>query len=339
MRNHGLFAFVLTTSILVPTAAHYLTAGRDQVARFAAPTSNHFQLDGARVEARLERPLVEHGAPLKIKLAAHGATGKRLAVGVLVYGSSGTEGGRVPGPPIAVAHETVTLAIDAEGTGEKELAISLVGGKTNWGSAEPFVRYEVLVMAPKSANRLAALHRGTRLIGDINYGIPSYNKTGDKFMRVYGGWGEPEGADKQLFAEGVMVRLDAHTRSANKLIAVEMPPKVEVGKGFDVFVTVTNPTRRKLEELELDLATVGGVSADAKGIAARVMPAKKTFDLAAGETKRFDFRVSADTIGILGMYAKVDCSECKADALTKKATFDAVEIATAEPANTIVGRK
>ncbi len=79
MRNHGLFAFVLTTGLLVPAAAHYLTAGHDQVVKFAAGTSDELALGTALIEAKLEHPLVDPGEPLRIKLSATSAKGATMA--------------------------------------------------------------------------------------------------------------------------------------------------------------------------------------------------------------------------------------------------------------------
>ncbi len=182
MKNHGLFAFALTTAVLVPAAAHYLTAGHDQIVRFAAGNGGELKLDGATVQTKLEHPLVDPNEPLKIKLSASGAKGKRLEVGLLVYGSSGDEGSRVPGPPVGVAYKTVSIPLDADGTGTTEIAVPLKGAVTSPYDVQAFTSYEVLVMAPKAAEKLERLRRNSGFIGDEEMGIPSYNKSGEKFM-------------------------------------------------------------------------------------------------------------------------------------------------------------
>jgi hypothetical protein len=344
MRNLGLTAFVLTTCVLVPAAVHHLRAGHEQVLKFGAPDAQELSLGGATIEARLDHTLVDPGEAIHLKLVASGATGKRLDVGVLVYGSSGSEGDRVPSPPVAVAHETVSLAIDASGNGAKELAVALRGAAINRYSDTGFSHYTILVMAPKAANRLALLHRRADLIGGEE-GIPFYNKSGERFMSLYAWGGELEGEDAKLFAEDSVARLTAYTRSINRAIAIETPATTPVGQAFTVSVVVKNPSKKAATGLALSLETPAGVLEESEGISALVMPDSATFDLAAGETRRFEFRVMPDEAGVLGLYARVACEgdECEAaDALTESGTFDATEIVpaqVAEPAPSIVGAK
>lgn len=350
MKNHGLFAFVLTTAVLVPAAAHYLTAGHDQIAKFAAGSGGELTLNGATVKASLDHPLVDPGKPLTIKLAASGAKGKRLEVGVLVYGSAGDEGDRVPSPPVGVAYRTVTITIDKEGTGTAELAVPLKGAAESRYNPGAFTSYEVLVMAPRAAEKLERLRRSSSLEGG-DEGIPYYNKAGQKFMSLYHSYSEVTGEDAALFGEGAIARLDAHTRAINPAIALTTPDTTEVGKAFTVAVTVTNPTKKATKGFELSLETPLGVVEDveegekAKGISALVMPENVGFELAAGETKRFEFRVMPSDLGVLGLYAHVSChgEECPEDGhpLTAKGTFDATEIlkATVVETPSIVGSK
>jgi hypothetical protein len=314
------------------------------VVKFGAPDAQELSLGGATIEAKLDHALVDPGEAIHLTLVASGATGKRLDVGVLVYGSSGTEGDRVQSPPVAVAHETVSLAIDASGNGTKELAVALRGAVTNRYSDAAFSHYTILVMAPKAANKLALLHRRAQLIGG-DEGIPSYNRSGEHFMRLYAWGGEPEGEDAKLFAEGAVARLAAHTRSINGAIAIETPATTPAGQAFTVAVVVKNPSKKAATGLELSLETPAGVLEESGGISALVMPDSATFDLAAGETRRFEFRVLPDEAGVLGLYARVACQgeECEAaDALTSSGTFDATEIVSAqvaEPVTPIVGAK
>jgi hypothetical protein len=351
MKHHGLFAFALTTAVLVPAAANYLTAGHDQVARFAAGNSGELQLGGATIQTKLEHPLVDPGEPLKIKLTASGAKGKRLEVGLLVYGSSGDEGSRVPSPPRGVAYRTVTIPVDAEGTGATEIAIPLKGAANNDYYPQAFTSYEVLVMAPKAAEKLERLRRNAGFVGDQE-GIPEYNKSGERFMSLYRWGGEKTGEDATLFAEGAVVRLDAHTRAINPSIAITTPDTTEIGKGFAVTIAVTNSTKKPVKGMELSLETPLGVVEDvveddgkATGISALVMPEQIDFELGAGETKRFDFRVMPSDLGVLGLYARVAChgEECpEKHPLTRSGTFDATEIVKAtvvEAPAPIVGSK
>ncbi len=344
MRNHGLFAFAVTTAVLVPAAAHYLSAGHEEVLKFVAASAGSFELGGAKVEARLAHPLVDPGEALRIKLVATGAKGKRLEVGLLVYGSSGTEGSRVPSPPVGVAHKTVPITIDADGNGTAEIAIPLVGASFNRYDGTAFSSYEVLVLAPKAADKLDRLRRNSALIGGEE-GIPSYNASAEKFMGIYAGYHEKEGEDLKLFADSAVVRLDAHTRAINPAIAVQTSANAEVGKAFTVAVVVKNRSKKPAKGLELDLETPVGIVDDAEGISALVMPDNQSFDLAAGETRTFSFRVMPDGVGVLGLYARVTChgEECdENDPLTESGTFDATEIIKAKIVDdtpSIVGQK
>lgn len=351
MKHHGLFAFALTTAVLVPAAAHYLSAGHDQVARFAAGNSGELRLGGATVQTTLAHPLVDPGEPLKIKLAASGVKGKRLEVGLLVYGSSGDEGSRVPSPPRGIAYRTVSIPVDAEGTGATELAIPLKGAGTNAYYPQAFTGYQVLVMSPKAAERLERLRRNSGFAGDEDEGIPYYNTAGEKFMALYGNYADKTGEDATLFAEGAVVRLDAHTRAINPAIAIHTPDTTEVGKAFTVAIAVTNSTKKPVTGMELSLETPLGVVEDveednkAKGLSALVVPEQAEFTLGAGETKRFEFRVMPSDVGVLGLYARVAChgEACpEKHPLTSAGTFDATEIiktTVVETPTPIVGSK
>lgn len=349
MRNHGLVGFVLSTSLLVPAAVHHLRAGHEQVIKFGAPDAQELSLGGAKIEAKLDHAVVDPGEAIHLTLAASGATGKQLEVGVLVYGSSGSEGDRVPSPPVAVAHQTVSVPIDGSGSGTKAVALSLKGAAFNRYNETPFANYTILVLAPKAADKLATLHRRTQLVGG-DEGIPSYNKSGEHFMRLYA-WGSPddyEGEDAKLFAEGTVARLAAHTRSINPAIKIETPDTATVGQAFTVAVTVKNPGKRAATGLEVSLDTPAGLlveSEEGAGASALVMPDSETFDLAAGEARRFEFRVMPSEAGVIGLHARVACEgeECQAvEALTAQGTFDATEIVPARieaPALPIIGAK
>src|SRR5215468_2091443 len=126
MRNIGLFSFGVTTCVLVPAAISRLAAGPQQVSKLVAPGAQTIQIGGATIEASLDRAMVDPGDSIHLKLTASEARTKRIALGVVVYGSSGTEGGRVPNPPVAVAHDTVTLDIN-HGKATRDVKLKLEG--------------------------------------------------------------------------------------------------------------------------------------------------------------------------------------------------------------------
>src|SRR5262249_29218666 len=154
------------------------------------------------------------------KLAASATKAKRVALGVLVYGSTGSEGARVPDPPVDVAHETVTLDFDAHGKATKDVKLTVDGARSQH---EPFAHYTILVMPPKAADRLASLRDRFRVIpGTKNDPIPSYNKSGSKFSELYYDVANGRAPDEAaaLFAPGSIARLEAHTRVKSSAIAI-----------------------------------------------------------------------------------------------------------------------
>lgn len=344
MHRLGLVAFVITTGVLVPAAVHQLSAGSEQVAKFVAPDVHTLALDGASIDARLDRVVADPGGEVKLHLDAHHARGKRLKVGVLVLASTGSEGERVPTPPVAIAHQTVTVPIDATGAGAADVALTLDGATvTSWGP--PFARYTVMVLRPAAADRLARLNRGAKLVGG-DEGIPSYNASAEKFMTLYGQGGELTGNDAKLFAEGAVARIDAYTRAINPAIAIATPDRTESGRAFTVAVTVDNPSDEPIAGLEVTLDTPTGVTevyaddedADAGG--AIVMPDARTIAVAPHAHARVEFRVMASGAGVVGLYARARCAgddACAPDALIATGTFDATEIY--EPGPTVVGAR
>jgi len=350
MRNLGLLAFIVTTCVLVPAAVHQLRAGHEQVVKFGSPDHGELELGTAKIVATIDHALVDPNEAIHVTLTASGAKGKRLEVGVLAYGSAGDEGGRVPSPPVRVSRETVTIPIDREGNGTRQLAIKLRGAVPMWGGSLA-AHYTILVLAPKAAAKLDRLRRGAALIGGgKDDPIPSYNRSAERFMQLYAWNSDREGEDATLFAEGAVARLSAHTRSINPAITIETPDRTTAGEAFTVAVVVKNPTRRKLTDLELSLETPTGVTDDvygsdqeaetdgkvnpSQGVEGLVMPDTATFALAPGETRRLEFRVMPDHAGLLGLYAHVtyrgDDSRT-ADKLTASGTFDATEIVAAPP--------
>jgi hypothetical protein len=101
-------------------------------------------------------------------------------------------------------------------------------------------------------------------------------------------------------------------------------------------VTVTNRTKKATKGLQVQLETPPGVIEDPEtpvGITAIVQPEEIALDLAAGETKRVEFRVMPSDRGVLGLFARVTChgEECPDEPhpLTRAGTFDATEITKA----------
>lgn len=335
MRNVGLIAFGVTMCVLVPAAVNRLTAGRAQVAKLFAPSARTLELDdGAKVDISLDRVLVDPGDAIHVKLVASAPTARHVTVGVLVLGSNGTEESRVPSPPVGVAHETVRLDVDATGHATKELPIRLRGARAQ---LDPFAHYTILVMPPKAADKLERLRSNARVIPDPTGGIPSYNRSGEKFQTMY--WAVkseqvPDG-DDELFGHGQIARLEAHTRPKGSSITITAPDTAPRDGKFTVVVTVKNPGKRPLAGLEVSLDTLEGILEHQledrylglAGSTVAIEAGTTTLDLAGHETKHVEFQVSASAAGVVGLYARARCGDgCRdVDALVTGAV-EAIEI-------------
>src|SRR5436305_4195803 len=106
MRFPGLVAFGVTTCVLVPLIMP--SAGPTERAKLFAPDTSDVTIDGTPVQISLDNPFTDPGGKVHLTLTAD----KEVQVGIVVLGSTGSEGARVPDPPRPVAHETVTLIPD-----------------------------------------------------------------------------------------------------------------------------------------------------------------------------------------------------------------------------------
>ncbi|MGE0402941.1 MAG: hypothetical protein AB7T06_39915 [Kofleriaceae bacterium] len=337
MRNAGLIAFGVTTCVLVPAAVHRLSAGKEQIAKLAAPSQDELELRGAKVKVALDKYMLDPGEPLTISIAATEAKGKVLEVGVLVLASNGSEGDRVETPPNGIAFRIVKLPVkDGVATGETTIALKGANGQNAW---RPFGHYEVLVGEPNAIEKLESLRRRTKLIGDEEMGIPSLNKAGSTFMGLYRGWSDDEAA-KSAYAEGRLARLDAHTRPKSSAIALTTPETARAGTAFAVGVTVKNPGKRAMKGLEVSLVEHQGLD-DNYGEPTTAHLAfdtgKIAIDLAPHETRTVQFQVTPDRVGVFGLYAQATCagnydeeSACKDVQALQLGAFDAVEILPAD---------
>lgn len=337
MRNVGLIAFGVTTCVFVPAAVNRLTAGPEQVAKLVAPGEKTLKLGDALIDVSVDRGVIDAGGEVHVKLAASAATGKHLDVGLLVLGSNGGEGDRVQSPPIGVAHQTVRLDVDPAGHASKDVAIKLRGAESGF---VPLATYTILVTSPKFANQLERLRSRARLIDGDDEGIPSYNHSASRFMELY--WamaneveGESEGEDRaKLFAPGSVARLQVHARPNDQAIAMATPDTAQRGSAFTVAVTIKNSQKQALHDVKVELANPAGLlEAEYRGLgdnAVTIEPASQAIDLAAGETKRIEFKVTAKLAGVAGLYARASSDDLYAT------TFDATEIVETPP---VVGKR
>jgi hypothetical protein len=328
MRHIGLLAFGTTVGILVPAATLHLTAGPEQRAKLIAAGDESLDLNGTHVAVSMDRRVVDTGESVKLKLVAD----KKVTVGVVVFGSSGTEGWRVPSPPVAVAHREITLQPDWTGHASKELGIKLTGANVRSGY-NPFGTYTFYVMSPKAADRLADVHSRagqpipTGEIPDVGPGEEllwhvqgladsAADKSPDRNMGDTAADDEEKAKtrDERLFTRGTVARIEAYTRPNDKSVALALPETTTVGKPFDVAIAITNPTK-SAQHLKLTLAfpPIGSNSLEIKAEAIKSDTKELAFDIAKGETKRFTMPVTALAEGVLGVQARVECEQREDD--------------------------
>ena len=362
MKHPGLVAFSLTTFILVPAAIHHLTAGREQIEKMVAPDNSTLKLDTATVAVSLDRYMLDPKDRLNIHLAATEASGKKLELAVLVLGANGSEMSRVPTPPNKVAYRTITLDV-VDGVASGDVSIALQGAMQN--QYEPFGHYTVLVGPPKALAKLDRLRAKAGYLGggdDEDEGIPSLNRSGERFMTMYY---EIQGDDRALaitesdvadvkddreasaeYTRGTIARLEAHTRPVTSAVSLAVPDTTKVGEDFTVQVRVTNPGRNAMKGLKVSLAEHMGfnleyVESPAQHIA--IARDAEVIDLGPKETRQIAFTVKANTTGVVGLYAQATCTydsddekACVDVQALALGAFDATEIREATPSTVVI---
>lgn len=331
MRNIGLFAFGVTSLLIVPAALHGLTAGPKQVAELVARGADSLVLGGAKIDVSVDRSIVDPGDKVKITLVASAETPRKVTVEVLVLEQMGTYNGRVPEPPIGVAHETVTLEAKAGGGAAREVAVQLRGNRKR--DQMVFGRYQILVTSPKAASKLERLRVRARREATAPGWDPmeSASPNHDKYLTTYYALTNDSDSDGEAGARGTVALLEVNTRPKDSPIAIHAPEKVAVAEPFTVRVSVTNPTKRAVKDLAIELVQPSGLSGEYLGIAheggVAIEPAKLTVELAPHQTKQVEFRVTARRTGVLGLYAQTSCDrECQYDGRLSDGALEAIDV-------------
>ncbi len=342
MRNIGLFAFGVTSLLIVPAALHGLIAGPKQVAKLVAPGAGSLELGGAKVDVSVDRSVVDPGDKVKIRLVASAARAHKVTVGVLVLESMGTYNGRVPEPPIGIEHETLTLEAQAGGGAARELAVRLPGDRKRGQMA--FGRYQILVTSPEAADKLERLRVRARREGaapgwdPMESASPNHDKYTSAFYALKNGGEEGDGdgkkgndSDGEAGAPGKVALLEVNTRPKDSSIAIHAPDQVAAGEPFTVVVTVTNPTKRAVKDLSVNLVQPPELSGDYLGIAMEdgvaIEAPGSALELGPHETKKATFRVTARRAGVLGLYAETRCGEeCEYDARLADGALEAIDV-------------
>ena len=336
MRNIGLFAFGVTSLLIVPAALHGLVAGPKQVAKLVAPGADSFELRGAKIDVSVDRSVVDPGDKVKIRLVASADRAHKVTVGVLVLESMGTYNGRVPEPPIGIEHETLTLEAQAGGGAARELAVRLPGDRKRGQMA--FGRYQILVTSPEAVDKLERLRVRARREGAAPGWDPmeSASPNHDKYMSAFyalknGDDKDRDDVDGEAGAPGKVALLEVNTRPKDSPIAIHAPDQVAAGEPFTVVVTVTNPTKRAVKDLSVNLVQPPELSGDYLGIAMEdgvaIEAPGSALELGPHETKQATFRVTARRAGVLGLYAETRCGdECDYDVRLSDGALEAIDV-------------
>jgi hypothetical protein len=335
MRKVGLLAFGVTSLVLVPTMLHSITAGPQQIAKLVAPGESSIELGGAKVQVAVDRPIVDAGDVVHVRLSATAPKAAKVSAAVLVLESLGTYNGRVEQPPERVTLETVALDAAPGGGAAKELAVKLPGLRRT--SEMQLGHYTILVMEPKAAARLDRLRQAARREG----AAPGFNpmesaapKQGAFNEMYYGLSGDGGGADDEGGKAATAARVDVMTRPAKSAVAIRAPEQAAVGQEISVVVQVTNPTKRRIPELTVQLQQPE-LYQDYRGLdfeQVSLANESASVALAPRETKQVEFRLTAKQAGILGLYASISCDECQYDARLYDGNLEAIEIVEAPKA-------
>jgi hypothetical protein len=329
MRYLGIAAFGATVCIVTPLITP--SAGPVERAKLFAPDSTDLTVDGTPIRVTLDKPFVDSGDKVHLTMTAD----KEVQVGIVVIGSSGNEGDRVPDPPRPVAHETVTLVPDKSGHATKTVAITLHNAKTS--GYQPYGSYKLYVMSREGGERLEKLV--DRAGPSIPTGeIPDMDTDTEKLFGVLANLGKYDEGDHSkdatLFGNGQVAMLEAFTRPYQTEVAIKAPDKVKRNAPFTVSVTIENPHGHALKDVTVSLDTMAIGNEKYLGIQAGPTIGKPvSFEtLRAHEKKTVQITVTSPEIGILGLRAKAQCDDyCdRDDDRLRRGTFEAVEIVEAD---------
>lgn len=350
MRKVGMLAFGVTSAVLIPAVLHELTAGPQQIAKLVAPDASSIQIGDATIDISADRAIADPGEAVHVTLRATAPKAEKVSVGVLVLESMGTYNGRVEQPPNRVSLETYTLDAAPGGGEARELAIKLPGNR-KLGQMQ-LGRYTVLVMTPKTAQKLDQLRRGAQREGASPRWDPmeSESPRHDAYHSLYYALTrtdepEPDVDDEDEAAKAPVpehaARLDIMTRPANSAVAIVAPERAVVGEELTVVVKVTNPTKRRVKGLTVQLQQPGDIYRDSyQGLdfeQVSLSTESASLALAPRETKQVAFHLTAKQAGTLGLWASISCDdECGGwDQRLNDGNLEAIDI-EARPASPAV---
>jgi hypothetical protein len=359
MRNLGIIAFGVTTCVLVPTALHLTEAGPKQVAKLVAPGERSLAIGKAKVQVALDRAFLDPGDKVHVTLTATGPARQHIALDVLVLESTGTGGGRVETPPDRIARETVALEVGKAGAATKQLAFTLPGGRgREMEGLAAFGHYTILVMPPGDADKFERLRRRAQRVdnpmddrgGRSEAFLAAYRSIavpGDEPAAAEPAAAEPPDDQSRSFGTpGQIARLDVNTRPKGSPLAIEAPDTAHTGDDLAIRVKIRNPSNRALAKVTVSLSARPDELANGYlGIGddhVAIENSAQDIALAAHETKRVVFHVSASAAGTLGLFATARCDDeaCYQGAARRinDAALDAIDITQAD-GHPIVGAR
>jgi hypothetical protein len=333
MRSIGVAAFGVTVCVLVPMTRP--DAGPAEREKLFAADTHDLVVDGAHVTATIDHPFLEQNGLVHLTLHAD----KEVQVGLVVLGSTGTEGGRVPDPPRPVEHRTISLVPDRTGQATKDVAIRLHNALAS--DYRPYGAYTFYVTSRELGERLQKLV--DRAGPSIPTGeIPDMDTDTEKlFSTIYAAQRANDDdytdRDPTLFAKGSIAVLHGFTRPATDDVALTVPDRVHRGEEFSVTVAVRNPTASKLDKVMVAVDVIPFEETDAyRGLAGSDVAGVKienveAISLAPHQRKTVQVHVKAPAVGVVGLRASATCDDCgRADKELRIGTFDAVEVVEAE---------
>lgn len=333
MKHAGLFAFGLTTCVLVPTALHVLSAGPAQVAKLVAPPTSEITLNGAQVALSSESAILGVGQKLHVTVTAKAAQHTKVRVALLAYEASGTGGGRIETPPRRIGRGEVTLDVKS-GEAKQTFAFTLPGdAELNMNGPDSFTHYRVLAMSPEEADQFDRLRRRADRVAD-----PMENPEKiEGFMDTYRSAGLYDDEEGTVVPHTVG-RLDVMTPAKGQLVKLSVPDRAKVGDDIEVVVTVANKSKKPVTGLTVRLGTASmqGLPGEYLGLpdeSVGIADDKQAIDIAPASATKATFHVKASQIGTLGLAAMTGCeSEGCYDVpgLVDSVALDAIEIGAAD---------
>jgi hypothetical protein len=298
-----------------------LDAGPSQRAKLFANKSRSFDVDDAHIDVTLDRTFANAGGTVHVKLTAD----KPTKVAVVVVGSTGSENQRVENPPRAVAREVVELTADESGKIVGDVPVRLAGAALEGGSTA-LAHYQFFVMAPDVADKFEDW-RKARTDRQRNRAVaPASSELAKLTNNIEANW--TPGYEMRHYRPKTIASLDAYTRQTYSGFSIKAPNRATQDEPFVATVEIKNSSKQPASvtvgmhvpmiddrNFESDSVTIEGPAG--------------AIELAAGETRKVEFKIAARRTGTLPLAATVECDDCKLP--YKAPVFEAVDIAAARP--------